>query len=167
MPNRHLPASVEAERSILGAILLDNRTLKEAAGRLQRDEFSLDSHRRIFSRMLKLAESAQPIDLTMLIEELDRGKELQTVGDVGYVSGLLDGVPDRPSIEHYINIVKDKALLRNLICQAEGAIKAAYEGHATGEQVLTGSETAIRGLADSVPWGRRRVVFALGNKFRR
>ena len=108
MPNRHLPASVEAERSILGAILLDNRTLNEAAGRLQRDEFSLDSHRRIYSRMLKLAESAQPIDLTMLIEELDRHKELQTVGDVGYVSGLLDGVPDRPSIEHYINIVKDK-----------------------------------------------------------
>jgi|SRR5207244_9527804 len=167
MPNRHLPASVEAERSILGAILLDNRTLNEAAGRLQRDEFSLDSHRRIYSRMLKLAESAQPIDLTMLIEELDRHKELQTVGDVGYVSGLLDGVPDRPSIEHYINIVKDKALLRNLICQAEGPIKAAYEGHATGEQVLTGSETAIRGLADSMPWGRRRVVFALGNKFRR
>jgi len=101
MPNRHLPASVEAERSILGAILLDNRTLNEAAGRLrrlQRDEFSLDSHRRIYSRMLKLAESAQPIDLTMLIEELDRHKELQTVGDVGYVSGLLDGVPDRPSI---------------------------------------------------------------------
>src|SRR5712691_5386511 len=98
MADRHLPASVEAERSILGAILLDNRTLNEAAGRLPRDELSLDSHRRIYSRMLKLAQSAQPIDLTMHIEELDRHKELQTVGDVGYVSGLLDGVPDRPSI---------------------------------------------------------------------
>src|SRR5207249_8663466 len=62
--------------------------------------------------------------------------------------GCWTGFPTGPALEHYINIVKDKALLRNLICQAEGTIKAAYEGHATGEQVLTASETAIRGLAD-------------------
>jgi len=107
-----LPANVEAERSILGAILLDNFAYNQAAESLKPDNFSLDSHRRIYSRMVDLAESARAIDLITLCEELDRHKELEAIGDVAYISSLLDGVPDRPSIEHYIQIVRDKALLR-------------------------------------------------------
>src|ERR1700724_2459610 len=116
-----LPANVEAERSILGAILLDNFSYNQAAEHLRADDFSLDSHRRIYSRMIDLAESSRPIDMITLIEELDRHKDLQSVGDVGYVSSLLDGVPDRPSIEHYVKIVRDKALLRGLIHAANTA----------------------------------------------
>ena len=93
-----LPANVEAERSILGAILLDNLAYNQAAEHLRPEDFSLDSHRRIYSRMMDLAESSRPIDMITLIEELDCRRELEAVGDVGYVSGLLDGVPDRPSI---------------------------------------------------------------------
>src|ERR1700737_4461111 len=117
-----LPANVEAERSILGAILLDNFSYNQAAEQLRADDFSLDSHRRIYSRMIDLAESSRPIDMITLIEELDRHKDLQTVGDVGYISSLVDGVPDRPSIEHYVKIVRDKALLRGLIHAANTAI---------------------------------------------
>src|SRR5437763_8659841 len=102
-----LPANVEAERSILGAILLDNLAYSQAAEYLKADDFSLDSHRRIYSRMVDLAESSRPIDMITLIEELDRRKELEAIGDVAYVSSLVDGVPDRPSIEHYIKIVRD------------------------------------------------------------
>src|ERR1043166_4514284 len=109
---RALPENVAAERSILGAILLDNLAYSQAAEHLTSDDFSLDSHRRIYSRMVDLAESSRPIDMITLIEELERRKELEAIGDVGYVSGLVDGVPDRPSIEHYIRIVRDKALLR-------------------------------------------------------
>src|ERR1700729_1667635 len=90
-----LPANVEAERSILGAILLDNFSYNQAAEHLKSDDFSLDSHRRIYSRMIDLAESSRPIDLITLIDELDRNKDLQAIGDVGYVSSLMDGVPDR------------------------------------------------------------------------
>ena len=110
-----LPANIEAERSILGAILLDNFAFNEAAEHLKSEDFSLDSHRRIYARMMELAESQRPIDLITLCEELDRTKELAAIGDVGYVSSLLDGVPDRPSIEHYVKIVRDKAMLRGLI----------------------------------------------------
>src|ERR1700756_4600892 len=110
-----LPANVEAERSILGAILLDNFAYNQAAEHLRIEDFSLDSHRRIYTRMVDLAESSRPIDMITLIDELDRHKDLQAIGDVGYVSSLLDGVPDRPSIEHYVKIVRDKALLRGLI----------------------------------------------------
>src|SRR2546428_4457111 len=120
-----LPASVEAERSILGAILLDNLAYNEAAEHLRPEDFSLDSHRRIYTRMMDLAESSRPIDMITLLEELDRRNELEAVGDVGYVSGLVDGVPDRPSIEHYIKIVRDKALLRGLIHTANAAIVRA------------------------------------------
>src|SRR5438876_10504911 len=97
--NSSLPANVEAERSILGAILLDNLAYNQAAEHLRPEDFSLDSHRRIYSRMMDLAESSRPIDMIMLIEELDRRSQLEAVGDVAHVSGPVDGVHDRPSIE--------------------------------------------------------------------
>ena len=106
-----LPANVDAERSILGAILLDNLSYNQAAEHLRPEDFSLDSHRRIYSRMIDLAESSRPIDIITLVEELERNKELQAIGDMAYVSSLLDGVPDRPSIEHYVKIVRDKAVV--------------------------------------------------------
>src|SRR6202044_3780977 len=122
-----LPANVEAERSILGAILLDNFAYNQAAEHLRIEDFSLDSHRRIYSRMVDLQESSRPIDMITLIEELDRHKDLQAIGDVGYVSSLLHGVPDRPSIEHYVKIVRDKAMLRGLIHAANTAIARASD----------------------------------------
>src|ERR1700752_3067229 len=102
-----LPANVEAERSILGAILLDNLAYSQAAEHLKAEDFSLDSHRRIYMRMFDLAESAKPIDLITLTEVLHQHKELESVGDPAYIASLLDGVPHRPSIEHYIKIVRD------------------------------------------------------------
>src|ERR1700737_4057707 len=93
-----LPANVEAERSILGAILLDNFAYNQAAEHLRIEDFSLDSHRRIYSRIVDLAESSRPIDMITLIEELDRHKDLQPIGDVAYGSRLLEGVPARHTI---------------------------------------------------------------------
>jgi replicative DNA helicase len=143
-----LPANVEAERSILGAILLDNLSYNQAAEHLKPEDFSLDSHRRIYTRMVDLAESSRPIDMITLVEELDRRKELEAIGDVGYVSGLLDGVPDRPSIEHYIKIVRDKALLRGLIHVANAAIARASDQSDLAEEVLNDAEAAIFQLSE-------------------
>src|SRR4030081_148765 len=143
-----LPANVEAERSILGAILLDNFAYNQAAEHLRIEDFSLDSHRRIYSRIVDLAESSRPIDMITLIEELDRHKDLQTVGDVGYISSLVDGVPDRPSIEHYVKIVRDKALLRGLIHAANTAIARAADQSDAAEDVLSDAEEAIFQLSE-------------------
>src|SRR5258708_31362561 len=93
-----LPANVEAERSILGAILLDNLAYNQAAEHLKPEDFLLDSHRRIYSRMVDLAESSRAIDHLTLAEELQRHSEFETIGGYAYISGLLDGVPDRPRI---------------------------------------------------------------------
>jgi replicative DNA helicase len=143
-----LPASVEAERSILGAILLDNFAYNQAAEHLRTEDFSLDSHRRIYSRMVDLAESSRPIDMITLVEELDQHKDLQAVGDVAYVSSLVEGVPDRPSIEHYVKIVRDKALLRGLISAANAAIARASEQAESAEDVLSDAEAAIFQLSE-------------------
>ena len=143
-----LPANVEAERSILGAILLDNLAYNEAAEHPKPEDFSLDSHRRVFTRMVDLAESSRPIDMITLVEELDRRKELEAIGDVGYISGLVDGVPDRPSIEHYIKIVRDKALLRGLIHAANAAIARASDQGDPAEEILNDAEAAIFQLSE-------------------
>ena len=143
-----LPANVEAERSILGAILLDNFAYNQAAEHLRIEDFSLDSHRRIYSRMVDLAESSRPIDMITLIEELDRHKDLQPIGDVAYVSSLVEGVPDRPSIEHYVKIVRDKALLRGLISAANTAIARASDQGDAAEDVLSDAEAAIFQLSE-------------------
>jgi replicative DNA helicase len=143
-----LPANVEAERSILGAILLDNFSYNQAAEHLRPEDFSLDSHRRIYTRMVDLAESSRPIDMITLVEELDRRKELEAIGDVGYISGLVDGVPDRPSIEHYIKIVRDKSLLRGLIHAANAAIVRAGEQGDAAEEILNDAEAAIFQLSE-------------------
>src|SRR6266576_154616 len=121
-----LPANVEAERSILGAILLDNFAYNQAAEHLRPEDFSLDSHRRIYTRMVDLAESSRPIDMITLV----------------------DGVPDRPSIEHYIKIVRDKALLRGLIHAANAAIVRAGEQGDAAEEILNDAEAAIFQLSE-------------------
>src|SRR5215475_12084848 len=143
-----LPASVEAERSILGAILLDNFAYNQAAEHLRTEDFSLDSHRRIYARMVDLAESSRPIDMITLIEELERHKDLQAIGDVAYVSSLVEGVPERPSIEHYVKIVRDKALLRGVISAASTAISRASDQSDSAEDVLSDTEAAIFQLSE-------------------
>jgi len=143
-----LPANIDAERSILGAILLDNFAYNQAAEHLRTEDFSLDSHRRIYSRMVDLAESSRPIDMITLIEELDRHKDLQAIGDVAYVSSLVEGVPERPSIEHYVKIVRDKALLRGLISAASAAIARASDQSDAAEEVLSDAEAAIFQLSE-------------------
>jgi len=143
-----LPANIEAERSILGAILLDNLAYNQAAEHLKPEDFLLDSHRRIYSRMIDLSEASHSIDLITLCEELSRKSELETIGGAAYVSGLLDGVPDRPSIENYIKIVRDKSLLRSLIHTATAAIARASDQGDAAEEILNDTEAQIFQLSE-------------------
>jgi len=143
-----MPANVEAERSILGAILLDNRAFYEAAEHLKPEDFSLDAHRRIYARMQELAESSRPIDTITLPAQLDQKGDLQAVGDYAYISSLLDGVPDRPSIEHYVRIIRDKAILRGLIGVANNAIAKASEQADPADEILNDAEADVFALSE-------------------
>jgi replicative DNA helicase len=143
-----LPANIEAERSILGAILLDNLAYNQAAEHLKPEDFLLDSHRRIYSRMMDLAESSRAIDHLTLAEELQRHAEFESIGGYAYISGLLDGVPDRPSIEHYIKIVRDKVMLRGIISISTAAIARASDQSDLAEDVLNDTEAQIFQLSE-------------------
>jgi putative DNA primase/helicase len=99
------------ECSLLGAILSDGRLFKQAA-EIRPADFSLDSHRTIFERMCDLAASGRPIGLLTVVEELERHKELQSVGDVGYVSSLMVGILELPTIQHYVQMIRDAASRR-------------------------------------------------------
>jgi len=122
-----LPANIDAERTILGAILLDNMAHAEAAEKLEPEDFSLDSHRRIYLRMSELMDSQRAVDIVTLANELSRFKEVESVGGVAYLASLTEGLPRRPVIEEYIRIVKDKSLLRKLMGICSLAIARAAE----------------------------------------
>ena len=144
-----LPASIDAERSILGAILLDNFLINQAAGLINAEDFSLDSHRRIYGRMLDLNETARPIDLIALCDELGRHKELEAIGGVAYLSSLTEGLSRRSNIEHWVKIVRDKALLRGLIHAASSAIAHASEQADPADVILDAAESAIFKLSEN------------------
>jgi replicative DNA helicase len=141
--DRGLPASVVAERSILGAILLDNHSYNEAAEKLSSEDFSLDSHRRIYSRMAELIDAHRAVDIVTLAEELARRKEVEAVGGVAYLASLTEGLPRRPSIEEYVRIVKDKSLARQLIIICNTAITRAADQSDEALVVLDSAESGL------------------------
>ena len=144
-----MPASLDAERSILGAVLLDNDVYPQAAESLKAEDFSLDSHRRIYMRMTDLNSTGRPVDIITLTEELGRHKEVESVGGVAYISSLTEGLPRRENIEHYVKIVKDKAMLRGLIHAANASIARAIDQSDTTEEIIDAAESAIFQISES------------------
>jgi len=147
-----LPANVDAEKTILGAILLDNAAHSEVAEKIDADDFSLDSHRRIYLRMTELLEGQRAVDIVTLSNELSRYKEVESVGGVAYLASLTEGLPRRPVIEEYIRIVKDKAMHRRLMLICSAAIARAADQSENAIDVLGGVEAELmkvseRGLA--------------------
>src|ERR1700723_386416 len=138
-----LPANVEAEKTILGAILLDNAAHSEAAEKLEPEDFSLDSHRRIFMRMSELMNAQRAVDIVTLAHELARFKEVEAVGGVAYLASLTEGLPRRPSIEEYVRIVKDKSLARQLISICNTAITRAADQSEEALVVLDAAESGL------------------------
>jgi len=138
-----LPANIDAEKTILGAILLENSFHSEAAEKLEADDFSLDSHKRIFLRMSDLMNEQRAVDIVTLSHELSRYKEIESVGGVAYLASLTEGLPMRPVIEDYIRIVKDKSLLRRLMLICSAAIARAADQSETALEVIGAAETAL------------------------
>ncbi len=143
-----LPANVDAEKTILGAILLDNSAHSEAAEKLEAEDFSLDSHRRIFLRMSELMNEQRAVDIVTLSHELARYKEVEAVGGVAYLVSLTEGLPLRPVIEEYIRIVKDKSLLRKLMLICSAAIARAADQSETALEVLGAAETQLMEVSE-------------------
>jgi replicative DNA helicase len=144
---KEVPHSLDAERSVLGAILVENSTLNRAQEILKDSDFYRDPHRRLFSVMTALSERASAIDPVTLKDELQRRGQLEGVGGPAYIASLLDGVPHSSNIEHYARIVKEKAMLRALIDAGGRIVQTAYEGAQEVEEILDQSERLVFEIA--------------------
>jgi replicative DNA helicase len=142
-----LPANLEAERSILGAILLDEKAVLLVFEILKPQDFYLDSHRRIFENMLQLMNISRPIDLVTLKDELQRANELESVGGAAYLASLTDGLPRALNIEYYAEIVREKSTLRRLIQISNEIMARSYQDEESAQEILQQVETAIFDIA--------------------
>ena len=145
---RPLPHNLEAERSILGAIILDNHALNAAIEKIRSEDFFLSQHRQIFERMIQLGEKQQAIDVVTLMDDLARRGELESAGGVAYLSQLADGLPRVTNVEHYARIVKEKAVLRSLIFSASAIQEQALAAGDDADVILDRAESVIFQLAE-------------------
>jgi replicative DNA helicase len=145
---RPLPHNLEAERSILGAVLLDNHSLNAAVEKLRSEDFFLPQHRQIFQRMIQLAEHQQAIDVVTLMDDLARRGELDSAGGVAYLSQLADGLPRATNVEHYARIVKEKSVLRNLAFSAAAIQEQALAAGDDADVILDRAESTIFQIAE-------------------
>jgi replicative DNA helicase len=145
---RTLPHNLEAERSVLGAILVHNDAFNLAAQVINEKDFFRDAHRRIFDKMIALNERGAAIDFVTLKEELSRAGDLDDVGGPAYIASLADGVPRATNVEYYARIVKEKSTLRNLIYAANKILTNAYEAEQEPEIILDEAESSIFSVAD-------------------
>jgi replicative DNA helicase len=147
-PARTLPHNLDAEKSVLGAILIHNDAFNAAAEVIDAGDFFRDAHRRIFDRMVALSERGDAIDFVTLKEELSRKGDLDEVGGPAYIASLADGVPRSANVEYYARIVKEKSTLRSLIHSANKILADAYDAEEEPDLLLDGAERAIFAIAE-------------------
>ncbi len=140
------PQNLEAEQSVLGAILLENSSMAKAMEILTEEDFYRTAHRRIFAGMLELSEASEVIDQITLTERLSLKGELEAVGGAAYLAELVQAVPSAANVRYHSKIVRDKALLRGLIRTSTDIISRGYEGSAQIDDLLDYAERTVFGL---------------------
>ena len=145
---RVLPHNTEAERTVLGAVFVDNGAFNSVAELLTREDFYSEAHRRVFDGMAALAERSQPIDLVTLKDELGRRQLLEAAGGTAYLAGLLDGLPRITNVQDWCRIVKEKAVLRAMIHAGSRIVQSCYEGEHEVAELLDRAEKSIFDIAE-------------------
>jgi replicative DNA helicase len=143
------PQNVEAEQSVLGAVLLDNHALNRAMELLTSEDFYREAHRRIFNAIIELNDRNEAIDLVTLTEALRRRNDLDGVGGAAYLTELVNTVPTSANISHHAKIVHEKSLLRQLVQTSTEIATRGYESTERIEELLDYAEQRIFGISDS------------------
>jgi replicative DNA helicase len=146
--DRTLPHNLEAEKAVLGAILINNQVFNQAAEVIDGEDFFRDAHKRIWHTMVGLSDRSEAVDPVTLKDELVRSGDLDDVGGPAYISSLTDGVPRSANVEYYAKIVKEKSTLRNLIYAANKIVADAYGAEQESDLILDEAESAIFSVAD-------------------
>jgi replicative DNA helicase len=142
------PHSPDAEKNVLGAILVNNKSLNVVLSIIDPEDFYKDAHRKILEVIVRLVDKGLPVELLSLSEELRRGGTLDEVGGTAYVASLTDGVPKSLNVEYYARVIKEKALLRRLIISSAETINASFEQKAEADEILDAAQSSILDVAE-------------------
>lgn len=155
-----MPQSVEAERSILGAVLMDNASIVKAGEHVEPNDFFHDHHRKIYLAMLEMHNDGAPLDLVTLSTYLQDKRLLETVGGAAYIAQLMDGMPRITNVEHYAKIVRNKAVQRSLIYATNAIQQQALDGTDDLDTILARAE---KSMCQVLEFQKRAPVKALTN----
>src|SRR5262245_19024327 len=145
---RTLPHNIDAEKSVLGAILVNNENYYRVLENLRPEDLYLDAHRVIFRMMLELIERSRASDLITIQEELVRASQLESAGGITYLASLLDGIPHLVNIEHYIEIIREKALIRQMVNAANKIMAECFDQAEPAEEILDRAEQSLFTLSE-------------------
>lgn len=148
--NREIPHNIDAEQSVLGSMFLTKKALQKALELLNGSEFYLDSHAKIFECIKDLEANGKAVDLTTVADELNNRNWLKTVGDIDYLTEIIESVPSAANIDEYIKIVEDKAILRRLIDEATSIITESYNTSNNLSEVIETAEKRIFDVSKSL-----------------
>jgi replicative DNA helicase len=162
---RPLPANQDAERFVLGSVLLNQDTYFQVAGAIEPEDFSLESHRRIFARMKDLYDRGEKIDRVTLANELMKQGQIESVGGFSYLVSLDEGLPELSNLDSYIRIVKDKATLRKLIFSAQKLMDRCFIGEEEPDEILASAEESLLKLGEARAGERLESPATVVSKF--
>lgn len=148
--NHRIPYSMEAERAVLGAIILDPDKIRELTNSLRADDFFVDNHKRIYEAMQELFLESRSIDPVTLVDMLVHSGTYNEAGGKEYVAALAESVPELSNVREYAKIIHDKALLRRLITASEEISDMAYAGEGDVDDIIDRSEQKIFDIAQGV-----------------
>lgn len=148
MIKREIPKNIEAEEAVLGSILINQETIYGVSELLDIEDFYRKSHRTIFKVMLDLNTTKKAIDIITLTDYLTHISKLEEVGGIAFITSLANKVPSTANLKHYINIVKEKSMLRNIVHIAEYMENMGYDSESidTPETVLDKAEQLLSKL---------------------
>jgi replicative DNA helicase len=142
------PQSRDAEKSVIGSVLRDNQVLSDLLNIIRPDNFYFDAHQKIFAAILDLYNDGKPVDPVILFESLKARRQLEDVGGASYIGELWDAAPTAANAEYYARIVRDKALVRNLIHTSTELLRDAYDGVTSADELLGMAERKVLEIAE-------------------
>ncbi len=149
MANREIPHNLEAEQSVLGAMLLSKYALQKSTDALTKDSFYSSANSEIFQCLANMSEKKAPIDLTTLTSELKEKNKLNEVGGIEYLTELIEFVPTASNVDYYIKLVEESALLRRLIDVSTDIVTSAYNRQSSVDDTLDSAERKILSVVNN------------------
>jgi replicative DNA helicase len=146
--NKLPPQNIEAEQSVLGAIMIENDAFPKIIEIITREDFYRESHRKIFDAMIELFEKNEPIDLVTIAEELRKRNDIEAVGGEEYLSALASQVPTAANIKYHSKIIREKSLMRSLIKSASDIAGKVYEDNLDADELVDNAERIIFNISD-------------------